>query len=270
LAVGSVLGGVVAAWLGRDAVFGMNALSFLISAMFISRMSFVESHADAASRHPEDQAAGWSSIRAGFQYILHDPKLAALVSLKGGVSILGTSWVLLPVMGERVYSVPISGISHSRAALFGMSILMGGRGMGALIGPLFASRWTGQREKSMCIGVLAGFVLAGIGYLMLGTARDIWWAFAVIVLAHSGSATVWVFSTTLLHLNTENRFLGRVFGAELAVSMFVLAASSWIAGRAIDDGISVRAVATATGVAMFLPAAIWVFALRLWKPAETA
>ena len=58
---------------------------------------------------PKTKAAGWSSIRAGFSYIAHDPKLAALVSLKAGVSILGTSWVLLPVMGERVFRLPIRG-----------------------------------------------------------------------------------------------------------------------------------------------------------------
>ena len=55
---------------------------------------------------PKTSAAGWSSIRAGFKYIAHDPKLAAIVSLKGGVSIVGTSWVLLPVMGERVFQAP--------------------------------------------------------------------------------------------------------------------------------------------------------------------
>ncbi|HTG62912.1 MAG TPA: MFS transporter, partial [Terriglobia bacterium] len=53
LAIGSVLGGIVAAWLGRDAVFVLNSLSFLISALLIGRMQFVESHADEASRHPE-------------------------------------------------------------------------------------------------------------------------------------------------------------------------------------------------------------------------
>ena len=266
LAIGSVLGGVVAAWLGRDAVFVLNALSFLVSAMLVRRTSFVESHARSLDRHPEDQAAGWSSIRAGFRYIVHDPKLAALVSLKGGVSILGTSWVLLPVMAQRVFAVPIRGLSPSRAALFGMSVLMGARGLGALIGPLLASHWTGQREHSMRFAVLAGFLLGGIGYWMLGSAPNIWWACAVIVLAHSGTSTVWVFSTTLLHLNAEDRFLGRVFGADLAVSMFVLAAATWIAGQTIDDGISPRAVAAATGVAMFLPVVIWGLALRLWTP----
>jgi len=265
LAIGSVLGGVVAAWLGRDAVFALNSLSFVVSALLISRMRFVESHADEANRHPEDQAAGWSSIRAGFKYIAHDPKLAAVVSLKAGVSILGASWVLLPVMGERVFPAPIAGMSHARAALFGMSLLMGARGVGALLGPLFASHWTGQREASLRIGVLFGFIFGGIGYLLLGSARSLWFAFAVIVLAHSGTSTVWVFSTTLLHLNTEDRFLGRTFGADLAISMFVLAAATWIAGQAIDAGISPRAVAVGTGAAMFLPAAMWALALRLWR-----
>jgi MFS family permease len=266
LAIGSVLGGVVAAWLGRDAVFVLNALSFLVSALLIGRMRFVESHADAARRHPEDQAAGWSSIRAGFRYITHDPKLVALVSLKGGISIVGTSWVLFPVMAERVFTVPISDISPARTGLIGMSFLMGARGLGALVGPLFSSRWAGQREASLRIGVLFGFIVGSVGYLMLGDAANIWWAFAVIILAHSGTSTVWVFSTTLLHLNTEDRFLGRIFGAELAVSMLVLAAATWIAGRAIDRGISPRAVALGTGVAMILPSAMWAWALRLWRP----
>jgi MFS family permease len=265
LAIGSVLGGIVAAWLGRDAVFVLNSLSFLISALLIGRMHFTESHADAASRHPEDQSAGWSSIRAGFQYIMGDPKLAALVSLKGGVSIVGTSWVLFPVMAERTFTVPISGLSPARVGLIGMSLLMGARGIGALVGPLVATRWTGQREASLRIAVLFGFLLGGVGYLLLGNAPNIWWAFAVIILAHCGTSTVWVFSTTLLHLNVKDRFLGRVFGADLAISMLLLAAATWIAGQSIDHGISPRAVAMGTGVAMFLPSAIWTMALRLWK-----
>jgi MFS family permease len=265
LAIGSVLGGIVAAWLGRDAVFVLNSLSFLISALLIGRMQFMESHADAASRHPEDQAAGWSSIRAGFRYIMRDPKLAALVSLKGGVSIVGTSWVLFPVMAERTFTVPISGLSAARVGLIGMSLLMGARGIGALVGPLFASRWTGQREASLRTAVLFGFLLGGVGYVLLGHAPNIWWAFAVIILAHCGTSTVWVFSTTLLHLNVEDRFLGRVFGADLAISMLLLAAATWIAGQSIDHGVSPRAVAVGTGIAMFLPSGIWAMALRLWK-----
>ena len=128
LAIGSMLGGIVAAWLGRDAVFIINSLSFAASALLISRMNFVERHADAANRHAEDQSAGWSSIRAGFRYIAGNPKLAALVSLKGGVSIVGTSWVLYPVMAMRVFKLPIEGLTPERAGLFGMSLADGSPG----------------------------------------------------------------------------------------------------------------------------------------------
>lgn len=265
LAVGSVLGGIVAAWLGRDAVFVINSLSFAVSALLISRMKFRESHADAEKRHPEDQAAGWSAIWAGYRYIVHNPRLAALVSLKGGVGIAGTSWVLFPVMAMRVFTLPLSNITPERAALFGMSLLMGARGIGALIGPLVASRWTGQREAVMRRAVLLGFFIGGFGYVVLSTTHNVWLAALVIVLAHSGTSTVWVFSTTLLHLNADDRFLGRVFGADLAISMLVLAAASWIAGRAIDGGLAPRTVTAATGIAMLVPMVAWALAMRLWR-----
>ena len=265
LAIGSVLGGIVAAWLGRDAVFVINSLSFAASAFFISRMRFVERHADAAGRHPEDQKAGWPAIRAGYRYIVRDKKLAAVLSLKAGIGIVGTSWVLFPVMAMRVFTLPIAGLTPERTALFGMSLLMGARGVGALVGPLFASHWAGQRESSLRKGVLVGFLVGGTGYLVLGVTHSIWAAIMVIVIAHSGTSTIWVFSTTLLHLNADDRFLGRVFGADLAISMLVLAAATWIAGQSIDGGVSPRAVAVGTGIALFVPAAIWALALRLWR-----
>ena len=150
-----------------------------------------------------------------------------------------------------------------------MSMLMGARGVGALVGPLMASRFTGQHENRLRIGVLAGFIIGGVGYVALGNMYSVWAAMAVIVFAHSGTSTVWVFSTTLLHLNAEDRFMGRVFGAELGISMFVLAAAAWAAGQAIDDGVSPRTVAMATGAAMIIPSVMWAFALRLWRPKLT-
>ena len=47
LLIGASVGGVVAALFGRDAVFVLNALSFLVSAMLIRGMSFEEPHAQA-------------------------------------------------------------------------------------------------------------------------------------------------------------------------------------------------------------------------------
>src|SRR5215467_10183949 len=49
LLVGAAVGGVVAAFFGRNTVFILNALSFLVSAMLISGMCFTEPHAESAA-----------------------------------------------------------------------------------------------------------------------------------------------------------------------------------------------------------------------------
>src|SRR5579872_5631711 len=49
LLMGAAVGGVVAAYFGRDAVFILNALSFLTSAFLISGMRFAEPHAESAT-----------------------------------------------------------------------------------------------------------------------------------------------------------------------------------------------------------------------------
>src|SRR5882757_3959840 len=46
LMAGAALGGLVAAFLGRDAAFLLNAFSFIVSALLIGRMSFAEPHAE--------------------------------------------------------------------------------------------------------------------------------------------------------------------------------------------------------------------------------
>ena len=80
--------------------------------------------------------------------------------------------------------------------------------------------------------------------------------------AHAGSSTNWVFSSTLLQIYTEDRFRGRVFSADFGICMLGISASSYLAGVAIDFGVSPRAFAVAIGLVMLVPAAAWAIALR--------
>jgi hypothetical protein len=82
------------------------------------------------------------------------------------------------------------------------------------------------------------------------------------MLAHAGGSTVWVFSTTLLQLHTDDRFRGRVFAADLGLASLTFATTAYLCGRLLDVGISVRTVATGTGALMLIPATILALALR--------
>jgi hypothetical protein len=67
----------------------------------------------------------------------------------------------------------------------------------------------------------------------------------------------------LLQLHTEDRFRGRVFSAEWAWSVVTMSLSSYTAGAMIDRGVPAATVATATGLAVLIPALLWSFALPM-------
>ena len=146
--------------------------------------------------------------------------------------------------------------------MLGMSILLGGRGVGALVGPLVSARWAGQNDSRLRLGILFGYITISAGYCVLGVSRSVWMAAACAMLAHAGGSTVWVFSTTLLQLHTEDRFRGRVFSADLGLGSLTFAVTAYLAGRFLDVGFSARTVATGTGVLMLIPATA--LAIALW------
>ena len=92
----------------------------------------------------------------------------------------------------------IRGIDPQRGAMLGMSLLLGARGIGAVLGPLFSARWAGHSDRRLRLGILFGYLTIGAGYFGLGISPNVWVACLCIVLAHCGGSTVWVFSTTLL------------------------------------------------------------------------
>src|SRR5947209_6374013 len=265
LAAGASLGGIVAVLLGRDAVFLLNAFSFLGSAWLIRRMRFEEPHTAELGPLRARDFVDFSPIVEGVRYVRADRRLFATVFVKGGIGLLGANNVLLPILGQRAFPMRLHGLDEARAATLGMSLLMGARGVGALIGPLVSGRWARGRQDGMRIGILLGFLLASAGYFCLGWSRALPLALAAVILAHAGSSTNWVLPTTLLQIYTTDRFRGRVFAADYGLCMLGISASSYLAGLAIDLGVPARAFAVFIGSIMIIPAAAWAMALRVTR-----
>jgi MFS family permease len=266
LAVGSALGGAVAAFAGRDAVFLLNGASFLASAALLRGMRFDEPHAENARPLRARDLVDFSPILEGVRYVRRDPRLLATLLVKGGLGMLGANLVLLPLLGERVFPLRIAGVDAQRGAMLGMSLLMGARGTGAMLGPLLTVPLARQRDHAMRMGVLLGFLSIVIGYATLSWSPFVWIACIALLVAHGGGSTIWVFSTTLLHKNTEDRFRGRVFSADLGMNTLAVSATSYLAGAFIDRGVAVRDYALYTGLSLLIPAALWLWALRkFWK-----
>src|SRR2546427_13291834 len=89
LLVGASVGGVVAALLGRDAVFVLNALSFLASALLIRGMRFEEPHAELAAPLRAHDLVDYWPIVEGIRYVRRDFRLLATVFVKAGMFVIG-------------------------------------------------------------------------------------------------------------------------------------------------------------------------------------
>jgi hypothetical protein len=163
LLIGAAVGGVVAAFFGRDTVFILNALSFLTSAFLISGMRFAEPHAEGAAPLRPRDLVDYSPVLEGIRYIRNHPTLLPAVFAKAGELMVGPSWVIFTVMGAREFALHGRGIDAAGGAMLGMSILLGGRGLGALVGPLVAARWADRSDRRLRLGILFGYLTIAVG-----------------------------------------------------------------------------------------------------------
>jgi MFS family permease len=269
LLIGASVGGLVAAFFGRDAVFILNGLSFLASAILIGRMRFAEPHMEDASPLRFRDLFDFSPVMEGLRYIRSHRMLLPTVFAKAGEIMVGPSWVIFTVLGAREFAVHWRGVDAARSGMIGMSILLGGRGLGAIFGPLIFARWAARDDRKLQLGILLGYLLVALGYGTLGAANSVWVAAACAMVAHMGGSTVWVFSTTLLQLHTEDRFRGRVFSADLGLASLTFAITAYACGRVMDAGVSARTAASATGVIMLIPFALLWWAMRSSRVASS-
>jgi MFS family permease len=264
-AVGAALGGVVAVAFGRHTVFVLNALSFVASALFLRRMKFTEPHAENQPPLRARDFQDFSGIIEGVRYVRRDPRLLASIFVKGGVGLMGANWVILPLLGEKVFPLHLSRLTDSQAGTLGMSALLGSRGAGAILGSFLGGNVAGSDPVRLRRTILASFLMGAIGYLFLGAAGSLAIALIPLIVAHCGGSAAWTASTTLLQELTEDRFRGRVFSAEFAFCTLTLALCSFAAGLLADGGVPVRTLAYATGGLMIAPALAWLAAQRAWR-----
>lgn len=262
LAIGAGIGGVVVHFFGRTAAFIVNSLSFLASAALLRSMRFNEPHVEEHRHLKWIDVLGLGPIIEGVQYVKGDLRLASLLFLKFGLGLLGANLVILPMMGEKEFHVGGGGV-------LGMSTLFMFRGVGAIIGPFIGGRLAGSSQSRMRLGVLAGYVTTGVFYLLFSHAPSLALASACVVGAHAGGSVIWVFSTTLLQLNTEDRFRGRMFAADFGLLTLAVSIAAYLAGFALDHGVAPRAAAQSLGCVMLVPAVAWALALRQWRPAQS-
>jgi predicted MFS family arabinose efflux permease len=249
LAIGAALGGGVAAWLGRDAAFLLNATSYLLSALFLLRMRVPR--VEEASR----AVIGLRGVIDGLTYIRGHREVARIALVKGGWAIVGGALLLLTVFGDRIFRIGDSSDA-------GIGSLYASRGVGALAGSLIVSV-IASRKGNLIRLIAPAYFVAGACYASLAIVPSIGMAALAVIAAHVFGSILWVSSNVLLQLQVPDAYRGRVFSAELIVLALVQSTVAYGTALSLDLWqVDPRVLAAVVGFGLWIPALAWRFSGR--------
>jgi MFS family permease len=242
LAVGAALGGIVAAALGRDAAFLIDASSFAVSGLLIARIR----RPFSAERTEEPEANVIRATVETVRYARRDHRVLALVTVKAGFGIAAGVIALIAVFAHEEFGADDAGIGA----------LMAGRGVGALIGP-FLGRWlAGPQDRRLFGAIGVALAVFGLGYATLGVMPSLFAAAVAIGIAHLGGGAQWTLSSYGLQRLVPDRIRGRIFAFDFTLITLSLTVSALVTAWAADRFGARPTVAVLGGVAV-LWAAIW-------------
>lgn len=248
LAVGAAIGGLVATTLGRDAAFVINSASFLVSAALISA---IRGPFRDAPREVEHHVSIVSDVRAAVRFAREEPRVLSILVLAVAFGLAGGCIALLPVFGREVFGKGDAGIG----------LLMGSRGLGALVGPfVFRKVVMRGRDERLLTSISASFTLYCVSYALFARAPTIWLAAVTVCLAHIGGGANWTMSAYGLQRFTPDYVRGRVFSFQYAMIGLAMSVSFSLAGFAAGR-VGPRTVAL--GIAGV--STIWVAAWTVWR-----
>jgi MFS family permease len=213
---GRLLGGAITAALGPDAVFLLDAATFLGSAALIAsvRLSFDD------GRELERGARG--RLVAGFRHLTGEGVLRA-VTAAACVSTFMTSFSMT---AEIPLALELGG------GAMAIGLLTASWGIGMVAGSSLAGRRLHERNE--ITGVLVGRVLMGAGIALVAAMPVLAPALACYVLGGLGGGFMGVAAQSLVQRNTPDRLRGRVFGALDGVRNLAFAAG--VAGAGVLVG----------------------------------
>ena len=242
LAVGAALGGIVAAALGRDAAFVIDAASFAASGLLLAgiRRPFAEERTEQPETHVIRATV------ATVRYARRDHRVLALLGVKAGFGVGAGVLVLISVLARQEFG----------AGDVGIGILMSARGVGALIGP-FLGRWlAGPDDRRLFAAIGLALAVFGVSYAIVGFMPGLWFAAVFVACAHLGGGAQWTLSSYGLQRIVPDRIRGRIFAVDAALITLTLTASSVVTGWAAKTFGAPR-TATGLGLVALAWAAAW-------------
>lgn len=232
--LGPALGGALVAAIGAQAAFGLNALTFLASALLLAAMRYRPGPSAAAGE------SYWQTLAGGATILKERPGIASLL---GGFAVanlfLAPIPVLLPVFAKDVF----------RSGASGLGVLEGALGVGMVLAALLLAR-RGDVERKVAL-ITGSFVLQG-AMLVLMAVRPNFYGF-VVGLAVLGAAlsALNIVVVAAFQRSIPGEQLGRFMGLLTAIVLGVMPLSFALVG-VLASHVAPERLFLASGAALVL------------------
>ncbi|HEY3841534.1 MAG TPA: MFS transporter [Bryobacteraceae bacterium] len=262
LTLGTLFAGVAVDQLGFEWAFVFNSLSFVISAICISRLRVKEGNfrPQRAALTEADVARPWHEYREGLYYMRSSPLILGIALLAvGWATGGGAAQILFSLFGEIVF--------HRGAA--GIGIIWSFAGVGLLVGGATAYR-LGKRISFQAYRwvIVACYVIHGGAYVVFSQMQSFAWALFFIALSRAASAMSSVLNNNQLLRHVDDAYRGRVFSTIESMVWATMMLSMMGAGIA-SQHYSPRTIGVWAGILSSLTAVFWGWATvtdRLKEP----
>ena len=260
LTIGAFLG-ALGSQMGFVVAFGFNALSFVISALCVSRLGREGGFQPVQHLEKRHRPTGLGQYREGLAYMRATPLVFGIAMLSvGWASGGGAAQILFSLFGEKVFN----------AGPLGIGVIWGFAGIGLLIGGAIAYRLGKvltfvQYKRTIAIA----YVIHGGAYVLFSQMPTLALACVFIMISRAAIAVSSVLNTSQLLHHVEDRFRGRVFATLESLTWSTMMVSMMATGAATIS-YSPRTIGAWAGAISSTTAIFWMWANateRLPEPA---
>jgi MFS family permease len=253
-AVGPLLGGVLAAANGPSTAYAVNAVSFVISIVFVARIPrrMLQSERALSRGH-------WRDLRDGFSAALRSSSMRTVL----------VAWSIASLATGAANAVEIFLARHTfSAGDVEYALIFSAMGVGLIIGTYFSPTLLVRSGLARTYG--ASLTLMAMGYVGAAASPNIWVAIGCVLVAGIGNGAALACNALLVQRGTLDVMRGRALTFVMSIT-FVLVGVGNVAGGFLLASTGPRWIWGACGVTLFIAAlAGWVLArnLRGETPAE--
>ena len=252
LTLGAAMGGVMAAIFGVQAALVIDAATFLLSALVVTRIVVPDRPVVTTS---SKEGGGWREYKEGMAYLFERPRVG-LISLVKGFTQIGAPDIMIAIYAAQIFPVGEDGAIT-------LGLLFAASGVGAVLGPFIGNTLTDGSADKLQLSIGVGFVIVALGWAAFGWAPSLPLAMLGLTIRYIGGSVNWTYSTVLLQMKTKDQYLGRVFAFDLAFYTLFASLSVWLTGVVLDNtGLGPRLLAVWIGILSALPLIPWILTFR--------